>query len=103
MLMQHDAEECWTQLMYTLKERLEGTSTAGAAPSSSSAPSTSTAAAAEGSEGEAAAAAARRRVLTDLFGIDFVTRLKCAETGEEVRDAQRYLSSMRSIRLACPV
>ncbi|XP_010912089.1 ubiquitin carboxyl-terminal hydrolase 6 [Elaeis guineensis] len=52
--MQQDAEECWTQLMYTLSQSLR---------------------ASESSEVSG--------TVKDLFGIDLVSRIHCAESGEE--------------------
>ncbi|KAG1346405.1 putative Ubiquitin carboxyl-terminal hydrolase 6 [Cocos nucifera] len=52
--MQQDAEECWTQLMYTLSQSLRSS---------------------ESSEVSG--------TVKDLFGIDLVSRIHCAESGEE--------------------
>ncbi|KAG0494229.1 hypothetical protein HPP92_005223 [Vanilla planifolia] len=52
--MQQDAEECWTQLMYTLSQSLRSS---------------------ESSEISAA--------VKTLFGIDLVSRIRCTESGEE--------------------
>lgn len=62
-LMQQDAEECWTNIVSTLARKLRGP------------------AAATSSEG--ASAGADGAVMRRMFGIDFTTRLKCHETGEE--------------------
>ncbi|KAJ4768257.1 hypothetical protein LUZ62_033531 [Rhynchospora pubera] len=53
--MQQDAEECWTQLMYTLSQSL--------VPSSGSSDATA--------------------AVKTLFGIDLVSRVHCPESGEE--------------------
>ena len=50
---QQDAEECWTQIMYTLRERLDAGAAEGARP------------------------------IQDLFGLSLRTTLKSEETGEE--------------------
>ncbi|KAJ6803084.1 ubiquitin carboxyl-terminal hydrolase 7-like [Iris pallida] len=52
--MQQDAEECWTQLMYTLSQSLGS------------------------SESSEISASVKR-----LFGVDLVSRIHCAESGEE--------------------
>ncbi|XP_073006842.1 ubiquitin carboxyl-terminal hydrolase 6 [Typha latifolia] len=57
--MQQDAEECWTQLMYTLSQSLRSS---------------------ESSEVPVA--------VKTLFGIDLVSRLHCAESGEESSEAE---------------
>ncbi|OVA08495.1 Ubiquitin domain [Macleaya cordata] len=61
--MQQDAEECWTQLLYTLSQSLR-------APNSSENPET----------------------MKDLFGIDLVSRVHCAESGEESSEAESVYS-----------
>ncbi|EFJ09332.1 hypothetical protein SELMODRAFT_184724 [Selaginella moellendorffii] len=61
--MQQDAEECWTQLVYTLSQRLR--------PSS----------------GET-----REATLKNLFGVDISSRIKCAETEEETEEAETVYS-----------
>ena len=58
--MQQDAEECWTGIVETLRGKL-------VAPASGAAPPVP--------------------VIRELFGIDTVATLKCAETGEERREA----------------
>ncbi|CAK0784473.1 hypothetical protein CVIRNUC_007677 [Coccomyxa viridis] len=55
--MQQDAEECWTQLLYSLRERLKDT---GVEQSGS--------------------------VIEQLFGVGLRTRLVCAESGEAVEE-----------------
>ncbi len=61
--MQQDAEECWTGIMETLRQRLQGGG-AGASAAGAGAPSASP-------------------VVKELFGIDLQTRLRSEETGEE--------------------
>ncbi|KAL3322201.1 hypothetical protein AABB24_039705, partial [Solanum stoloniferum] len=61
--MQQDAEECWTQLLYTLSQSLKS-------PSSS-----------EGQD-----------IVKTLFGIDFDNRIHCAESGEESTEAETVYS-----------
>ncbi|KAI3868566.1 hypothetical protein MKX03_003786 [Papaver bracteatum] len=61
--MQQDAEECWTQIMYTLSQSLK-------APN--------------GSENAEA--------VKKLFGIDLVSRVHCAESGEESSEAESVYS-----------
>ncbi|XP_039121958.1 ubiquitin carboxyl-terminal hydrolase 6 [Dioscorea cayenensis subsp. rotundata] len=57
--MQQDAEECWTQLMYTLSQSLRSS---------------------ESSEISGA--------VKSLFGIDLVSRIHCAESGEESSETE---------------
>ncbi|KAM0881096.1 hypothetical protein ACQ4PT_033166 [Festuca glaucescens] len=61
--MQQDAEECWTQLVYTLSQTLTS----------------------EGSEPTASQ-------MKELFGIDLVSRVHCAESGEESSEAESVYS-----------
>lgn len=61
-LMQQDAEECWSSIVSTLARKLRAPSAADAAPSAAAAPGDSSA-------------------VRQMFGIDFVTKLKCDETG----------------------
>ncbi|KAL5728862.1 ubiquitinyl hydrolase 1 [Ranunculus cassubicifolius] len=61
--MQQDAEECWTQLMYTLSQSLK-------APTSR-----------ENTE-----------PVKDLFGIDLVSRVHCAESSEESSESESVYS-----------
>ncbi|VAH76470.1 unnamed protein product [Triticum turgidum subsp. durum] len=61
--MQQDAEECWTQLIYTLSQTLTS----------------------EASEPTAAQ-------MKELFGIDLVSRVHCAESGEESSEAESVYS-----------
>ncbi|XP_016550678.1 ubiquitin carboxyl-terminal hydrolase 6 isoform X2 [Capsicum annuum] len=61
--MQQDAEECWTQLLYTLSQSLK-------LPSSS-----------EGLD-----------VVKALFGIEFDNRIHCAESGEESTETETVYS-----------
>uniref|UniRef100_M8BU50 Ubiquitin carboxyl-terminal hydrolase n=1 Tax=Aegilops tauschii TaxID=37682 RepID=M8BU50_AEGTA len=61
--MQQDAEECWTQLIYTLSQTLTS----------------------EASEPAAAQ-------MKELFGIDLVSRVHCAESGEESSEAESVYS-----------
>ncbi|XP_073052789.1 ubiquitin carboxyl-terminal hydrolase 6 [Primulina eburnea] len=63
LYMQQDAEECWTQLLYSLSLSLKSTSS---------------------SEG---ADAVKR-----LFGIDLVSRVHCAESGEESAESESVYS-----------
>lgn len=57
--MQQDAEECWTQLLYTLSQSLKS-------PSSSEGPD----------------------IVKALFGIEFNNRIHCAESGEESTETE---------------
>ncbi|KAJ6824180.1 ubiquitin carboxyl-terminal hydrolase 7-like [Iris pallida] len=57
--MQQDAEECWTQLMYTLSQSLGS------------------------SESSDISASVKR-----LFGVDLVSRIHCAESGEESSETE---------------
>eukprot|EP00850_Spirogloea_muscicola_P007054 SM000034S12808 [mRNA] locus=s34:843081:848940:- [translate_table: standard] len=57
--MQQDAEECWTQLLSTLSERLKSSSV------------------------NTAGAGRLADPVKELFGIELVSTLRCAETGEE--------------------
>ncbi|XP_042484039.1 ubiquitin carboxyl-terminal hydrolase 6 isoform X1 [Macadamia integrifolia] len=61
--MQQDAEECWTQLLYTLSQSLK-------APDSRDNPET----------------------LKALFGVDLVSRVHCAESGEETSESESVYS-----------
>ncbi|XP_010262220.1 PREDICTED: ubiquitin carboxyl-terminal hydrolase 6 [Nelumbo nucifera] len=61
--MQQDAEECWTQLMYTLSQSLRQTDSSGT-------PET----------------------VKELFGIDLVSRVHCAESGEESSEIESVYS-----------
>ncbi|KAI4962843.1 hypothetical protein ZWY2020_025251, partial [Hordeum vulgare] len=61
--MQQDAEECWTQLVYTLSQTL-------------------TSEASEPTAGQ----------MKELFGIDLVSRVHCAESGEESSEAESVFS-----------
>ncbi|VAH60938.1 unnamed protein product [Triticum turgidum subsp. durum] len=61
--MQQDAEECWTQLIYTLSQTLTS----------------------EASEPTAAQ-------MKELFGIDLVSRVHCAESGEESSESESVYS-----------
>ncbi|KAI3979121.1 hypothetical protein MKX01_020918, partial [Papaver californicum] len=61
--MQQDAEECWTQIMYTLSQSLR-------APNGSENP----------------------EAVKKLFGIDLVSRVHCAESGEESSEAESVYS-----------
>ncbi|MQM12321.1 hypothetical protein Taro_045236, partial [Colocasia esculenta] len=61
--MQQDAEECWTQIMYTLSQSLRGL---------------------ESSDSTAA--------VKTLFGIDLVSRVYCAESGEEGSETESVYS-----------
>ncbi|XP_076881833.1 ubiquitin carboxyl-terminal hydrolase 7-like [Bidens hawaiensis] len=61
--MQQDAEECWTQILYTLSQALKS-------PSTSSNVDT----------------------VKELFGVDLVSRLHCAESGEESTEAETVYS-----------
>ncbi|KAF3450629.1 hypothetical protein FNV43_RR06718 [Rhamnella rubrinervis] len=57
--MQQDAEECWTQLLYTLSQSLRS-------PGSSENPDT----------------------VKDLFGVELVSRVHCQESGEESSETE---------------
>lgn len=59
VFMQQDAEECWTQLLYTLSQSLRS-------PNSSESPST----------------------IKALFGIELVSRVHCQESGEESSETE---------------
>ncbi|CAN1286451.1 Ubiquitin carboxyl-terminal hydrolase 7 [Linum perenne] len=61
--MQQDAEECWTQLLYTLSQSIRG-------PSSS----------------ESADA------LKEIFGVELVSRVHCQESGEESSETESVYS-----------
>ncbi|KAL3528647.1 hypothetical protein ACH5RR_007969 [Cinchona calisaya] len=61
--MQQDAEECWTQLLYTLSQSLKSSS-------SSEEPDP----------------------VKELFGIEFVSRVHCAESGEESTERESVYS-----------
>jgi len=61
--MQQDAEECWTQLVYTLSQTLTS----------------------EASDSTASQ-------MKELFGIDLVSRVHCAESGEESTEAESVYS-----------
>ncbi|CAI9114280.1 OLC1v1014963C3 [Oldenlandia corymbosa var. corymbosa] len=61
--MQQDAEECWTQLLYTLSQSLKSTN--------SSEP---------------------QDPVKELFGIEFVSRIHCAESGEESTEKESVYS-----------
>lgn len=61
--MQQDAEECWTQLLYTLSQSLKS-STSGEEPDT----------------------------LKELFGIEFVSRVYCTESGEESTERESVYS-----------
>ncbi|XP_050234120.1 ubiquitin carboxyl-terminal hydrolase 7 [Mercurialis annua] len=63
VFMQQDAEECWTQLLYTLSQSLRP-------PSPSENPDT----------------------VKELFGIDFVSRIHCQESGEESSETESVYS-----------
>lgn len=58
--MQQDAEECWSQILYVLKEKLKD------AP---------------------AAATGSPATVDDLFGLGLATTLKCEESGEEASES----------------
>ncbi|KAJ3671194.1 hypothetical protein LUZ60_008620 [Juncus effusus] len=58
--MQQDAEECWSQLMYTLSQSLKSSS--------------------DSSDGSAA--------VQTLFGIDLVSKVHCPESGEEASERE---------------
>ncbi|ONK69988.1 uncharacterized protein A4U43_C05F29040 [Asparagus officinalis] len=63
--MQQDAEECWTQLMYNLSQSLKPSrSWSPTSPSETSNP------------------------VKTLFGIDLVSRIRCAESGEESSESE---------------
>lgn len=64
MYMQQDAEECWTQLLYTLSQRLQTTDDSG--------PSAPT--------------------LKELFSLELSSRISCAESGEEATEKERVYS-----------
>ncbi|CAL4949292.1 unnamed protein product [Urochloa decumbens] len=61
--MQQDAEECWTQLVYTLSQALTSDASESAALS-----------------------------MKQLFGIDLVSRVHCAESGEESTETESVYS-----------
>ncbi|KAL6881947.1 hypothetical protein ACP4OV_011419 [Aristida adscensionis] len=61
--MQQDAEECWTQLVYTLSQTLTSDSSETAA-----------------------------LTMKELFGIDLVSRVHCAESGEESSETESVYS-----------
>ncbi|GJT19312.1 ubiquitin carboxyl-terminal hydrolase 6 [Tanacetum coccineum] len=61
--MQQDAEECWTQILYTLSQSLRS-------PSSS----------------------VNIDAVKQLFGIDLVSRVHCAESGEESSETESVYS-----------
>jgi ubiquitin carboxyl-terminal hydrolase 14 len=61
--MQQDAEECWTQLVYTLSQTLTSDASESAALS-----------------------------MKQLFGIDLVSRVHCAESGEESTETESVYS-----------
>uniref|UniRef100_K3XIT8 ubiquitinyl hydrolase 1 n=1 Tax=Setaria italica TaxID=4555 RepID=K3XIT8_SETIT len=61
--MQQDAEECWTQLVYTLSQTLTSDASESAALS-----------------------------MKQLFGIDLVSRVHCAESGEESMETESVYS-----------
>ncbi|EEF28259.1 Ubiquitin carboxyl-terminal hydrolase, putative [Ricinus communis] len=63
LFMQQDAEECWTQLLYTLSQSLRP-------PSPSENPDT----------------------VKELFGIDLVSRIHCQESGEESSETESVYS-----------
>ncbi|GJN18660.1 hypothetical protein PR202_gb05843 [Eleusine coracana subsp. coracana] len=60
--MQQDAEECWTQLVYTLSQTLTSESSESSLP------------------------------MKELFGIDLVSRVHCAESGEESMETESVYS-----------
>eukprot|EP00898_Chlorokybus_atmophyticus_P006711 jgi/Chlat1/7040/Chrsp56S06708 len=64
--MQQDAEECWSQLMYTLSQQLSS-----ASPSADN-----------------AAASSAGAVVKDIFGIDTKSMLKCKESDEEQQESE---------------
>ncbi|CAL8463183.1 g2717 [Coccomyxa elongata] len=57
MYMQQDAEECWAQLLYSLRERLKDPADAGAVPA-----------------------------VQQLFGVETQSRLVCEESGEAIEE-----------------
>ncbi|KAL3840827.1 hypothetical protein ACJIZ3_025418 [Penstemon smallii] len=65
LYMQQDAEECWSQLLFTLSSCLKSS----------------------GSSEDAAADTVKR-----LFGIDLVSRVHCAESGEESTESESVYS-----------
>ena len=73
MFMQQDAEECWTNIMYCLRECLDGVG--GAGPSGSAAPSDVPTTSAEDD--------ASSKRLSEIFGIGLETTLESTETNEK--------------------
>ncbi|CAH9056100.1 unnamed protein product [Cuscuta epithymum] len=63
VFMQQDAEECWTQILYTLSQSLK---TSGSSDTSDT--------------------------VKDIFGIDLVSRVHCAESGEESSETESVYS-----------
>jgi ubiquitin carboxyl-terminal hydrolase 14 len=63
VFMQQDAEECWTQILYTLSQSLTSPG-----PSGSSS------------------------TVKDLFGVDLVSRVHCQESGEESSESESVYS-----------
>ncbi|KAK1257288.1 Ubiquitin carboxyl-terminal hydrolase 6 [Acorus gramineus] len=61
--MQQDAEECWTQLMYTLSQCLKS-------PNSSES----------------------KEIVKSIFGIDLISRIHCAESSEESSETESVYS-----------
>ncbi|KAH7283821.1 hypothetical protein KP509_34G025200 [Ceratopteris richardii] len=64
MYMQQDAEECWTQLLYTLSQRL----------------------------GVADADGTSSPTFNDLFSVELSSRISCAESEEETTEKERVYS-----------
>lgn len=63
LFMQQDAEECWTQLIYTLSQSLKSLDSRD-----------------------------NDEALKQLFGIEFVSKVRCAESGEETLETESVFS-----------
>ena len=99
MYMQQDAEECWTQLLYSLRDHLKvralhrlarrGCASRACCPSASAAMlkhrlSSVCACMQDDSKAEGAADAA---LVQQLFGVGLHTRLVCEESGEAIEES----------------
>ncbi|KAF8058875.1 UBP7 [Scenedesmus sp. PABB004] len=96
LYMQQDAEECWTQVMYTLKEQLKVRGARTREPRPGPLPRA-------GPGGRAAQGASAppppppqdaggAPLVDKLFGVKLLTKLKCEETGEEFEEASTTYS-----------
>ena len=82
--MQQDAEECWTNIMYCLRECLDG---GGVGAEHAGGVAGANGASGSGGSGGSGGAAGRKRKLSEIFGIGLETTLASTETDEKTTES----------------